>query len=80
MTSKACFIEHGGYIRVRLHEHDDPSMKYERGWFAIKAINAGLKKKEEIECLADMWVCHKCMGVSYSTEIMTTLQNIITAQ
>lgn len=76
MTSKACFVEHGGYIRVNLHEHDDPVMKYERAWFAIKAVIAGFKNKEQIECLADMWTYHKYMGVSYDADTMSTLTSI----
>jgi hypothetical protein len=51
-------------------------MKYERAWFAIKAVIAGFKNKEQIECLADMWTYHKYMGVSYDADTMSTLTSI----
>lgn len=76
MSTRACFIEHAGYVRIATSEHENPDMRYEQSWFALKAVISGMKNKDQVECLARIWACTKCMGVSYEDEVMVLVNNI----
>ena len=70
MSTRACFIEHAGYIRVDTSEHDNPDMRYEQSWFAMKAVISGMKNKDRVDCLAKIWAFTKCTDVRYADDVM----------
>ena len=73
MSTRACFIEHAGYIRIDTSEHENPDMRYEHSWFALKAVISGMKNKDCVECLAKMWAFTRCKGVRYDDEVMASI-------
>ena len=76
MSTRACFIEHAGYIRIDTSEHENPDMRYEQSWFALKAVISGMKNKDQVECLAKIWAFTKCMGARYDDKVMELVNNI----
>lgn len=73
MSTRACFIEHAGYIRIDTSEHENPDMRYEQSWFALRAVISGMKNKDQIECLAKMWAFTKCTGARYDDDVMASI-------